>query len=44
MSAEVTATSFDDMIAEGERLADIAANVAVKDAVHMGRLHDLTNR
>ena len=32
------------MIAEGERLAEIAANVAVKDAVHMGRLQDLTNR
>ena len=30
MSAEVTATDFDGMIAEGERLADIAANVAVK--------------
>ena len=30
VSAEVTATDFDDMIAEGERLADIAANVAVK--------------
>ena len=30
VSAEVTATDFDGMIAEGERLADIAANVAVK--------------
>jgi transaldolase len=30
VSAEVTATAFDRMIAEGERLADIAANVAVK--------------
>jgi transaldolase len=30
VSAEVTATNFDGMIAEGERLADIAANVAVK--------------
>ncbi|MDH4984943.1 fructose-6-phosphate aldolase [Aminobacter anthyllidis] len=30
VSAEVTATNFDDMIAEGEQLADIAANVAVK--------------
>lgn len=30
VSAEVTATDFDGMIAQGERLADIAANVAVK--------------
>ncbi|MER9018388.1 fructose-6-phosphate aldolase [Mesorhizobium sp. M0898] len=30
VSAEVTATDFDGMIAEGERLAGIAANVAVK--------------
>ncbi len=30
VSAEVTATNFDDMIAEGERLAGIAANVAIK--------------
>lgn len=30
VSAEVTATNFDGMIAEGVRLADIAANVAVK--------------
>ena len=30
VSAEVTATDFDNMIAEGERLADIAANVAIK--------------
>lgn len=30
VSAEVTATNFDDMIAEGERLADIASNVAIK--------------
>lgn len=30
VSAEVTATDFDGMITEGERLADIAANVAVK--------------
>lgn len=30
VSAEVTATGFDGMIAEGERLAGIAGNVAVK--------------
>ena len=30
VSAEVTATDFDGMIAEGKRLAGIAANVAVK--------------
>ncbi|QPC95414.1 fructose-6-phosphate aldolase [Mesorhizobium sp. INR15] len=30
VSAEVTAIQFDGMIAEGERLASIAANVAVK--------------
>lgn len=30
VSAEVTATDFDGMVAEGERLARIAANVAVK--------------
>src|SRR4051794_16432748 len=30
VSAEVTATNFDGMIAEGEQLADIAANVAIK--------------
>ena len=30
VSAEVTATDFDGMIAEGKRLASIAANVAVK--------------
>jgi transaldolase len=30
VSAEVTATDLDGMIAEGERLADIAPNVAVK--------------
>ncbi|SJM34650.1 fructose-6-phosphate aldolase [Mesorhizobium delmotii] len=30
VSAEVTAIDFDGIIAEGERLADIAANVAVK--------------
>ena len=30
VSAEVTAIDFDAMIAEGERLGDIAANVAVK--------------
>ncbi|AZO28417.1 MULTISPECIES: fructose-6-phosphate aldolase [Mesorhizobium] len=30
VSAEVTAIHFDDMIAEGERLASIAPNVAVK--------------
>ena len=30
VSAEVTATNFDDMIAEGERLAGIATNVAIK--------------
>lgn len=30
VSAEVTATDFEGMIAEGERLAGIAANVAVK--------------
>ena len=30
VSAEVTATDFDGMIAEGERLASIAANVVVK--------------
>ncbi|APO79805.1 transaldolase 2 (plasmid) [Rhizobium etli 8C-3] len=30
VSAEVTATEFDGMIAEGEQLASIAANVAVK--------------
>ncbi|BCH32946.1 putative transaldolase [Mesorhizobium sp. L-8-10] len=30
VSAEVTATDFEGMVAEGERLADIAANVAVK--------------
>ena len=30
VSAEVTAIDFDGMIAQGERLADIAANVAVK--------------
>ncbi|MBZ9889117.1 fructose-6-phosphate aldolase [Mesorhizobium sp. M7A.F.Ca.US.001.01.1.1] len=30
VSAEVTATNFDGMVAEGERLAGIAANVAVK--------------
>ncbi|PDT81513.1 fructose-6-phosphate aldolase [Sinorhizobium sp. BJ1] len=30
VSAEVTATEFDSMVAEGERLASIAPNVAVK--------------
>ncbi|MDW9973040.1 fructose-6-phosphate aldolase [Sinorhizobium meliloti] len=30
VSAEVTATEFDSMVAEGERLASIATNVAVK--------------
>lgn len=30
VSAEVSATEFDGMVAEGERLASIAANVAVK--------------
>lgn len=30
VSAEVTATDFEGMIAEGERLAGIAANVAIK--------------
>jgi transaldolase len=30
VSAEVTATDFDGMLLEGERLAEIAANVAVK--------------
>src|SRR6478672_1695554 len=30
VSAEVTATHFDGMITEGVRLADIAANVAIK--------------
>ena len=30
VSAEVAATEFDGMVAEGERLASIAANVAVK--------------
>lgn len=30
VSAEVTATEFDGMVAEGERVASIAANVAVK--------------
>lgn len=30
VSAEVTATSFEDMVAQGERLAGIAANVAIK--------------
>ena len=30
VSAEVTATDFEGMIAEGERLSRIAANVAVK--------------
>lgn len=30
VSAEVTATGFDGMISEGERLAEIAVNVAVK--------------
>ena len=30
VSAEVTATEFDGMVTEGERLASIAANVAIK--------------
>lgn len=30
VSAEVTATEFDDMVAEGRKLADIADNIAVK--------------
>ena len=30
VSAEVTATDFDGMVTEGERLASIAANVAIK--------------
>ena len=30
VSAEVTATEFDDMVAEGRKLADIADNLAVK--------------